>query len=55
VQRLRRRAASSGASTTASVNSCGYDQFELKVEIRTVGCLSDLGSASEVVTITGAC
>jgi hypothetical protein len=25
---------SSGASTTASLNSCGYDQFELKVEIR---------------------
>jgi len=46
---------SPGASTTASVNSCGYDQFELKVEIRTAGCLSDLGSASEVVTITGAC
>jgi len=46
---------SSGPTTTASLNSCGYDQFELKVEIRATGCPSDLGTASEVVTITGAC
>jgi lysyl endopeptidase len=43
------------ASTTASLNSCGYDQFELKVEIRSAACPGTLGSASEVVTITGAC
>jgi lysyl endopeptidase len=46
---------SSGASTTASLNSCGYDQFELKVEIRSAACPGTLGSGSEVVTITGAC
>ncbi len=46
---------SSGATTTASLNSCGYDQFELKVEIRSSDCPGTLGSGSEVVTITGAC
>jgi len=46
---------SSGPTTTASLNSCGYNQFELKVEIRVAGCPSALGSGSEVVTITGAC
>ncbi len=48
---------SSGASTTASVNSCGFDQFELRVEIRSGD--SDrpgtIGTGSEVITITGAC
>jgi hypothetical protein len=46
------------ATTTASVNSCGFDQFELRVEIRSGDCSptsTTLGSGSEVITITGAC
>lgn len=43
------------ASTTASVNSCGFDQFELRVEIHSADCSGILGTGSEVITITGAC